>query len=334
MKKIVYIILAAMALIAIAACFVLTLSTQNAETDYLYVDRDDDIDSVYAKVEQTAQPATMLSFRILTKLKGYDGHIRTGRYAVEPGMSIMQLFRDLRNHNEVPIMLTVPARRQLGDWVGHVSAQLMLDSVELAEAVAAMPCVEADGRKALPEQIIPNTYEVYWDTSAEKLVERLQTEYQRFWTDERKQKAKAQGLSLLEVSTLASIIDSETAYEPEKPRIAGLYLNRLRKGMLLQSDPTVIFAVSDFSIRRVLNEHLRTESPFNTYRVHGLPPGPIRIPTISALEAVLNAEHNDYIYMCAKEDFSGSHNFAVSYSEHMQNARKYINELNKRGIKK
>ena len=329
-----YIIVAALALVVIAAYFVLSISARNEETAYIYIDRDDTIDSVYAKVDEAAHPSSLFGFKTLASLKKYGEHIRTGRYAVEPGMTMTQLFRDLRNHNEVPINLVVPARRELHDWVGRVAAQLMVDSVELSEAVATLHCVEADGRKALPVEIIPNTYEVYWDMSAEKFVERLQTEYNRFWTDERKQKAKDKGLSQLEVSTLASIVDSESAYDPEKPRIAGLYLNRLHKGMLLQSDPTVIFAVGDFTIRRVLNEHLRTESPFNTYRVKGLPPGPIRIASVAGLDAVLNAEQNDYLYMCAKEDFSGSHNFATTYSEHLQNARRYINELNKRGIKR
>lgn len=334
MKKYAYIILAALALLAIAAYFVFSLSARNSETAYLYIDRDDNIDSIYAKVEATAQPRSLISFKMMAMLKNYDEHIRTGRYAIQPDMTMVQLFRDLRNHNEVPIQLVVPSRRELHDWVGKVATQLMIDSLELSEAVNLLPCVEAEGRKALPEQIIPNTYEVYWDTSAERLVERLQTEYNRFWTEERKQKAKAKGLTQLQVSTLASIVDSESAYDPEKPRIAGLYLNRLRKGMLLQSDPTVIFAVGDFTIRRVLNEHLQTESPFNTYRVKGLPPGPIRIPSVAGLDAVLNAEQNDYLYMCAKEDFSGSHNFATTYGEHLQNARRYINELNKRGIKR
>ena len=334
MKKWIYIALAALALVAIAAYFVFSVVARNEEDAYIYIDRDDTYDSVLTKVEDVVHPASLFSFKVLASLKNYDEHIRTGRYRVEPGMSMTELFRDLRNHNEVPVNLVVPARRELHDWVGKVAAQLMMDSVELSEAVATLPCIEAGGRKALPVEIIPNTYEVYWDTSAEKLVERMKTEYDRFWTDERKQKAKAQGLTQLEVSTLASIVDSESAYDPEKPRIAGLYLNRLRKGMLLQSDPTVIFAVGDFTIRRVLNEHLRIESPFNTYRTKGLPPGPIRIPSISALDAVLNAEQNDYLYMCAKEDFSGSHNFAKTYGEHLQNARRYINELNKRGIKR
>ena len=334
MKKWIYILLAALAFVAIAAYFVFTISARNEEKAYIYLYRDDTLDSVYAKVESAAQPSSMFSFKALAALKGYGQHIRTGRYLVKPDMTMVNLFRDLRNHNEVPVNLVVPARRELHDWVGKVAAQLMVDSVELSEAVATLPCIEAGGRKALPVEIIPNTYEVYWDTSAEKLVERLKTEYDRFWTDERKEKAKKQGLSQLEVSTLASIVDSESAYDPEKPRIAGLYLNRLRKGMLLQSDPTVIFAVGDFTIRRVLNEHLQTESPFNTYRVKGLPPGPIRIASVAGLDAVLNAEQNDYLSMCAKEDFSGSHNFATTYAEHLQNARRYINELNKRGIKR
>jgi len=180
---------------------------------------------------------------------------------------------------------------------------------------------------------IPNTYEMYWDVSAENLVERLHKEHQTFWNEERKGKAQALGMNENQVATLASIVDSESAYNPEKPRIAGLYLNRMKKGMSLQSDPTVIFALGDFTIRRVLNKHLTIDSPYNTYKYKGLPPGPIRIPSIAGLDAVLNHEDNNYIYMCAKEDFSGSHNFAVTYSEHQANARRYVKALNERGIK-
>ena len=181
--------------------------------------------------------------------------------------------------------------------------------------------------------MIPNTYEMYWDVSADNFLLRMKKENDNFWNKERQTKAQTLGLNANQVATLASIVDSESAYNPEKPRIAGLYINRIKKGMLLQSDPTVIYAIGDFTIRRVLNRHLEADSPYNTYKYKGLPPGPIRIPSIAGLDAVLNHENNNYLYMCAKEDFSGSHNFAVTYAEHQANARRYVKALNERGIK-
>ena len=190
-----------------------------------------------------------------------------------------------------------------------------------------------DPRKEnLPSLFIPDTYQVYWDISAEQFVERMQKEHSRFWNEERKQKAQAAGMTPEEVCTLASIVEEETNNNAEKPTVAGLYINRLHKGMPLQADPTVKFALQDFQLKRISNKHLTVDSPYNTYRNIGLPPGPIRIPTPAGLDAVLNYEKHDYIYMCAKEDFSGTHNFASNYTEHMKNARKYWKALNERKI--
>ena len=212
----------------------------------------------------------------------------------------------------------------------------MLDSASLADILTDTAACAQLGytRETVPALFIPNTYQVYWDISAEQLLERLQKENAAFWNaEQRTAKAKALGMSREEVVTLASIVDSETTNNPEKPRIAGLYLNRLKANMLLQSDPTVIFAVGDFTIRRVLRKHLDIDSPYNTYKYKGLPPGPIRIPSVVGIDAVLNHEAHNYLYMCAKEDFSGTHNFAATYAEHQQNARRYIRALDKRGIK-
>ena len=218
----------------------------------------------------------------------------------------------------------------------RVARQLMIDSVTLATHLNNPDTWKSLGytRETFPALFIPDTYEVYWETSAQSFVDRMAKVNHDFWNGKRTNKAKQIGLTPIEVVTLASIVDSETANNAEKSRIAGLYINRLNRGMLLQSDPTVIYAVGDFSIRRVLNIHLQTQSPYNTYIVHGLPPGPIRIPSIAGIDAVLNYERHNYIYMCAKEDFSGTHNFATTYAEHMQNARKYINALTKRNIMK
>jgi len=181
---------------------------------------------------------------------------------------------------------------------------------------------------------IPNTYQLYWNNTPEKFFKRMYANYEKFWTPERKQKADALGLSPIHVSILASITDAEALHDDEMPTIAGLYLNRLKKGMKLESDPTVIFAKQDFTIKRVLNKYLSYNSPYNTYLHTGLPPGPIMMPSVNALNSVLDYQKTDYIYMCAKADFSGYHAFATTVTEHLINARKFQQTLNERNIKK
>ena len=338
-KRTIIIIVAALLAIAVVAGLIvanmLCHSLSPKETTYIYIDQDDDIDSVRSKLIATDADISMTAFDWLVSAKHYDEHIRPGRYEVSDRLSTLDLFRDLRNHNSKPINLVVPSVRTIDLMAGRLAHQLMIDSTTIATKFHDPETWKALGynQETFPALFIPNTYEVYWETSIDKLMERLSNENKAFWNADRTAKAEKIGLSKNEVVTLASIVDSETANNGEKARIAGLYMNRLHRGILLQSDPTVIFAVGDFTIRRVLNVHLQTPSPYNTYRVAGLPPGPIRIPSIAGIDAVLNYEHNDYIYMCAKEDFSGTHNFAVNYAEHMANARRYINALNQRGIK-
>jgi UPF0755 protein len=210
----------------------------------------------------------------------------------------------------------------------------MLDSLTLINALSDEDFCRQLGYSTatLPALFIPNTYEVYWDISLKGLMARMQKENKAFWNNEREQKAKALNLSHEEICTLASIVEEETANDAEKPIIAGLYLNRLHKGMLLQADPTVKFAVGDFSLRRILGEHLKKDSPYNTYLNLGLPPGPIRIASIKGLDAVLNHRKHNYLYMCAKADFSGTHEYAATFNEHKKNARNYIRALNERNI--
>ena len=180
---------------------------------------------------------------------------------------------------------------------------------------------------------VPNTYEVYWDTPVEKFLDRMKKESDRFWNSERKAKADKLQLNPVEVITLASIVDEETANNAEKPMIAGMYYNRLKQHMPLQADPTIKFALQQFELRRIYTKLLSVVSPYNTYRNEGLPPGPIRIPSVAGIDAVLNLVHHDYLYMCAKEDFSGTHNFAKTYPEHLANAAKYSAALDARGMK-
>lgn len=308
----------------------------NQETAYIYIDADDNLDSLRAKTIVSGKPKEMKGFDLIAKRFGLDKKIHTGRYEISPDMRMLDFMRDLRNGNQKPVMIVLPSVRTIEDMCGRVTRNLMLDSASLATALTDSVFRSSLGytEETLPALFIPNTYEVYWDISLDELIERLKKENATFWNGKRQKNADAIGLSREEVMTLASIVDSETANNGEKPRVAGLYINRLKKGMLLQSDPTVIFATKDFTIRRVLNHHLETESPYNTYKYAGLPPGPIRIPSIAGIDAVLNYEKHDYIYMCAKEDFSGTHNFASTYSAHLANARRYTKALTARGIMK
>ena len=335
-KRVIYIIIG----ILVAFSIVIGINTvsnlsPNKDEAYLYIDYDDDIDSVRAKLKQADAGVSMLAFNMLNLYTGYSHHIRPGIYRITDDISTLQLFRDLRNHNSNPVRLVLPSVRTVNDLAGRLGHQLMLDSATIAHALTDADFCDSIGysRETVPTLFIPNTYEVYWETSLNDFINRMKTENDRFWTGERMNLADEIGMTKAEVMTLASIVDSETANNAEKPRIAGLYMNRLNRGMLLQSDPTVIFAVGDFSIRRVVGKHLSVDSPYNTYKYKGLPPGPIRIASIAGIDAVLSYEHNNYIYMCAKEDFSGTHNFASSWAEHSANARRYAQALNKRGIR-
>lgn len=305
------------------------------DTHYLYIDNDDTPDSVFAKLSSVSTERGMKGLRRLASYYDYGQHLRTGRYAIEPEQKALDVFRQLRNGQQTPVMLTVPEVRTMDRMAARLSAKLMLDSATIAQALHDQSYCQQLGydTTTIACLFIPNTYEVYWNTSLDALMHRLSKEHDSFWNEQRRQQAAAQGLTPNEVVTLASIIDEETANNAEKPAIAGMYLNRLRRGMLLQADPTVKFALGDFTLRRILNRHLEVESPYNTYKYPGLMPGPIRVPSVQAIEAVLNPEQHDYLYMCAKEDFSGTHNFARTLAEHNQNARRYQQALNQRGIR-
>ena len=332
-KKILWFIGGLAVIVAGAALFVYSLvsaKAPNGDDEHgrlVFVDRDDTADSVKIK--------SGLGWRWDIYNKVLSFHPRTGRYRVQPDMTCLQLFRLLRNGTQEPMNLVIPTSRTMDRLASTLSQSLMVDSAEIASALMDSSYCGTHGytTATIPALFIPNTYEVYWDISVDKLVERMEQENNRFWTAERKAKAEACGLTHEEVATLASIVDEETANDGEKPIIAGLYLNRLRLGMKLQADPTVKYAVGDFTLRRILGKHLLVEHPYNTYRNYGLPPGPIRIASIVGLDAVLNHAEHPYLYMCAKEDFSGTHNYAKTLAEHYANARRYIRALNERGIK-
>jgi UPF0755 protein len=304
-------------------------------TQYVYIDKDDTMDSVYAKLAPFASDHGMTGFKTLARHSSYDGHIITGRYAIKVGEGAFKVFRHIKSGHQSSVNLTIPSVRTLDKLAGALSQHLMLDSAEIYHALIDEKTCEKYGydTTTMACLFIPNTYDIYWNVSLDKFLNRMQKENKKFWNFEREQKAKAMGLNEIQVYTMASIIDEETANDGEKPMIAGMYYNRLKAGMPLQADPTIKFAWKKFDLKRIYNNLLFIKSPFNTYKNTGLPPGPIRIPTVAGIDAVLDHVHHDYLYMCAKEDFSGTHNFAKTYDEHMQNAHKYSQALNSHGIK-
>ncbi len=271
--------------------------------------------------------------------KNYDGGLVVpGKYTLKNGINANDLVNHLRAGNgEEEVKIVLNHARTLQELAGKASANIEADSISILDKLTDPEVIGRYGFSAetFKAMFLPDTYYTEWDTDADEFLERMASEYKKFWTEERIQSAKIQGLSQSQVTTLASIVQAEQQTHPEeRAAIAGLYLNRLNRGMRLQSDPTVVYAVGDFNINRVLTKHLSFASPYNTYINSGLPPGPINIPTKQAIDAVLNAEDNDYIYMCAKADFSGYHAFAKSHTEHIRNARAFQNALNQRKIYK
>ncbi len=273
-------------------------------------------------------------FNWIARKKNYPAAIRPGRYMIGKSMSYNGLINLLRSGRQSPVNITFSNVRTLNDIAGKFGKQLEADSTQIVRFFSDESNYSADGFKK--ENVIsiflPNTYEFYWNTNAKGLYTRMLKEYKLFWNDSRLSKAKAEGLNPVEVSILASIIDDEVVKRDEKPRIAGVYLNRLKRGIPLQSCPTIKFALNDFTITRVLKKYLLVDSPYNTYRHSGFPPGPIGCASIEGIEAVLNAENHDFLYFAAKPDFSGYHNFSRTLSEHNKYALLYQKELDKRKI--
>ena len=331
-------IAAAVCLVSIVALgwyFFLTDFSDTKETRYVYVDDDDTIDSVLTKLRPIATDHGLTGFGTLIRHSDYAKAPRTGRYAIEPGEKTWKVMRKMKNGQQQAVMLTIPEARTMQKLAAALGSKLMLDSAQIAAALTDQVYCQQQGYDTctIAALFVPNTYEVYWNTTLDHFMERMAKEHKAFWTPERLQKCEVAGLSPDEVCTLASIIDEETANNGEKPMIAGMYLNRLHKDMPLQADPTVKFALKNFALKRIYHDMLFFDSPYNTYRNTGLPPGPIKIASIKGIDAVLNYVQHDYLYMCAKEDFSGTHNFAVSYAEHLRNAARYAKALNDRGIK-
>ncbi|MEA1786320.1 endolytic transglycosylase MltG [Arenibacter sp. GZD96] len=281
------------------------------------------------------------TFEKIAQKKGYTANIKGGKYVLRKGMSNNDMINTLRNNN-IPVKVSFNNQETVSDLAGRIASQIEADSVSLLTAFNELSYLDTIGFNAHHKLslYIPNSYEFFWNTSATQFRERMRKEYDRFWNEERLQKASKLGLTPLEISTLASIVHKETAKVDERPRVAGVYLNRLRKGMLLQADPTVIYALKlhsgDFNTvyKRVLYKDLTLDSPYNTYKYAGLPPGPIAMPDITAIDAVLNPEAHDYLYFVANVTDFGYHKFAKTLTQHNKNKEEYVRWINSQQIKR
>jgi UPF0755 protein len=272
-----------------------------------------------------------VSFGVLARLMDYDESIKPGRYLLKGNMSNLAALRMLRAGQQVPVNVTFNNIRIKKELAEKICSEVSANPDEFLALLNDTSVVREYGftTENILCMFIPNTYQVFWTITERELMDRMHQEYERFWNDERRAKANALGMTLTEISILASVVQAEQLGHPdERPKVAGLYLNRLERNIALQADPTLVYAVGDFTIKRVLNVHKEVDSPYNTYLYTGLPPGPINLPEISSIDAVLNHEEHDYLYMCAKEDFSGYHNFANNLQTHLNNARKYQRALN------
>ncbi|MCO5723754.1 endolytic transglycosylase MltG [Robiginitalea marina] len=309
------------------------------EVAYIYLPSDADFAQVMEQVGPLLKDPD--AFAAVARRKQYATRIKGGRYPIEKGMNNNEIVNSLRSRN-TPVKVSFNNQETPSLLAGRIASQLEADSASLYQAITDPEFLRANGwsqdQALLP--YIPNSYEFYWNTPSLEFRERMLKEYQRFWSGERLEKAQSQGLSPEEVIALASIVHKETARVEERPRVAGVYLNRLRGGMLLQADPTVIFALKkstgnwDTVIRRVLYRDLEIDSPFNTYKYAGIPPGPIAMPDISAIDAVLNPEKHQYLYFVADTSRPGFHLFAQTLAQHNRNREQYVRWINAQDIRR
>ncbi|MCF8256021.1 MAG: endolytic transglycosylase MltG [Flavobacteriales bacterium] len=305
-----------------------------AEEGYFHVPTGSGFKEVADLLQRKGIITNRASFEWLAKQLHYPENIRAGRYLLRTGMNNKDLILLLRSGRQIPVKVVINNIRLKEELAGRVGNLLEADSVEMMRLMSDPLFTLRYGfePEAFSTLFLPNTYEFYWNTSAEEFVDKLAKEYKKFWTAERMAKAKKLGLEQSEVSILASIVEKESNFRSEHSTVAGVYLNRLRIGMPLQADPTLVFANRDFGAKRILNRHKEIDSPYNTYRYKGLPPGPICIPDPRTIDAVLDAEKHSYIYFCAQADGAGRHAFAATYNEHLRNAQAFQRMLNKQGV--
>lgn len=304
--------------------------------EYLYIHTGATYNDVYKTIRDEQIVSDTTTFDWAAGNMKYVNRVKPGKYHLQKGMSNRRLINMLASGTQEPVTLAFHNLRLKEDFAGFVSKKIEPDSMAIIRLLDSAQFVQRYGFTTdnVYTMFLPNTYQLYWNTSPEKFFKRMYANYEKFWTPDRTQQAAEINLSPVQVSVLASIVDAEALHDDEMPTIAGLYLNRLKLGMKLESDPTVIFAKNDFTIKRVLNRDLSFDSPYNTYLHTGLPPGPVMMPSINAVDAVLNYKKTDYIYMCARADFSGYHAFATNVADHLVNAHKFQQALNERNIKR
>ena len=316
--------------------FSANIDLEEEETSFLYIPTNSSQADILQILEDKGWLKNSAALVWVMEKKNFARHIHSGRYEIKNGMCNNELIDLLRSGVQTPLNLTFNNTRTLEDFAGKIAAQIEADSISILSLLKDESKIQKYGfaPHTIIGMFIPNTYQVYWNMNAEKFVGKMHKEYAKYWNAEQLQKAENIGLTPIQVSTLASIVDEETIKNDEKKRVAGVYMNRLNRKIKLDADPTLKFALGDFTIRRVLNKHKKIDSPYNTYKYRGLPPGPIRQASISGIEAVLNYEKHKYYYFCASPEFNGYHVFAKSLREHNQNARKYQRALTQRGIMK
>ncbi len=313
-------------------------SVKNVEVNdpYVYIPTGSNFAYVLAVLEKKKLVNNVSDFKWLAKQMNYVNRIKPGKYKLHNGMSNKEMIELLRSGRQEKVLIAINNIRKVDGLALLLSSKLEVDSasiVKLFNDSIYLRQYDFNTYNSI-SVVIPNTYEFYWNTNAQQFFERMFVEYKKFWTDNRLKMANKLGLDSKKVSIVASIVEKETRKKDEKPILAGIYLNRLNKGWKLEADPTLVYAADDFTISRVLNIHKKIESPYNTYLNFGLPPGPICTPSIETIDAVLNCKKSNYMFFCAREDFSGYHNYAVTYNEHLRNARLFQAALNKRGITK
>jgi len=326
--------------IFVIVCFYIGFKVFGPNTDgfrkgeFLYIPTGSDYEKVKTILGKEGFVRDMHSFDFLARQAKYPSMVKAGKYRITKDMSNFEIIRMLRAGRQTPVKLIINKLRTKADFVSLIGNNLEADSMVLHQMLndnVYLSQFGLDSNTAICA-IIPDSYEFWWNTSADKTFRKFAKYYKQYWTGERLQKAQSKGLTPPQAITIASIVEEETNYNPEKPNVASVYLNRLKSGIKLQADPTVKFAAGDFKIRRITSSLTSLPSPYNTYYTMGLPPGPICTPSKRSIEAVLNAPSTNYLYFCAKEDFSGSHRFASTYSEHQKNAQRYQQALNARGI--
>lgn len=314
-----------------------TKSGWATKTAWIYVRHDDTPDDVIRQLNDAGADTYSIGFQLARKYFKFDNAIEngaSGAYHIGEGTSAMQVVRKIARRQQDPTKLTFIGTRTMQELAGRIAQNIEADSAAILQAMFAPEFLSESGCDAanISTIFLPDTYQVYWNIAPEKLMQRMLDEYRKFWNDNRTHLASRLHLTPQQICTICSIAEEETADRNERAVVARLYWNRLQKKMPLQADPTVKYALGDFMLRRILNVHLKADSPYNTYRNAGLPPGPIRVVEKATIDAFLHSSPHSYIYMCAKEDFSGLHNFATNLIEHQRNAKKYHQALKARGL--